>query len=69
MSLCFYFSDPLGYDQEHRDQFPRDDLIQLAGDDVKDLISATRKICYNLALKESHTYDVRELISKVALLP
>jgi hypothetical protein len=44
-------------------------LIQLAGDDVKDLISASRKVCYNLALKNSRTCDVWELIGKMALLP
>jgi hypothetical protein len=32
------FIDPLGYDEAQRELFPRDDLIQLAGDDCKDLI-------------------------------
>jgi hypothetical protein len=34
-----YFSllGPLGYDEAHRELFPRDDLIKLAGDDVRDL--------------------------------
>jgi hypothetical protein len=63
------FTDPLGYDEEHREQFPRDDLIKLAGDDCRDLISASRNIFYNLALKNSRKCDVRELIEKMALLP
>ncbi|KAK1647015.1 hypothetical protein QYE76_064820 [Lolium multiflorum] len=61
--------EPLGYDEERRNQFPRDDLIQLAGDDCKDLISASRKICHNLNIKESRTCDVRVLINRMDLLP
>jgi hypothetical protein len=49
--------------------FPRDDLIQLVGDDCKDLISASRKICHNLAIKDSRTCDVRDLIRKMDVLP
>ncbi|KAK1681866.1 hypothetical protein QYE76_042714 [Lolium multiflorum] len=42
--------EPLGYNEDRRNQFPRDDPIQLVGDDSKDLISACRKICHNLAI-------------------
>ncbi|KAK1697114.1 hypothetical protein QYE76_013811 [Lolium multiflorum] len=45
--------EPLGYDEERRNQFPRDDLIRLTGEDCNDLISACRKICYNFG------YDTR----------
>ncbi|KAK1558092.1 hypothetical protein QYE76_007526 [Lolium multiflorum] len=34
--------EPLGYPEQRRNLFPRDDLLQLAGDDCKDLISAAR---------------------------
>ncbi|KAK1650121.1 hypothetical protein QYE76_067926 [Lolium multiflorum] len=61
--------DPLGYDEERRSQFPRDDLLQLAGEDCKDLISASRKICHNLNIKKSRTCDVRKLIKRMDLLP
>lgn len=61
--------EPLGYNDEKRIQNPRDDLVQLAGEDVQDLISASQKIFYNLALKGSRTCDVRELINKMAILP
>ncbi|KAK1610110.1 hypothetical protein QYE76_033783 [Lolium multiflorum] len=61
--------EPLGYDEERRNQFPRDDLLQLAGDDCKDLISTCRKICHNLAIKKSRTCDVRKLIQRMDLLP
>ncbi|KAK1650983.1 hypothetical protein QYE76_068788 [Lolium multiflorum] len=47
------FMDPLGYDEERRSQFPRDDLLQLAGEDCKDLISASRKIFHNLSINKS----------------
>ncbi|KAK1570223.1 hypothetical protein QYE76_019051 [Lolium multiflorum] len=60
--------EPLGYDEAQRELFPRDDLIQLAGDDCKDMISACRKICHNLAIKDSRTCDVRELIQRMDLL-
>nr|XP_051229513.1 uncharacterized protein LOC127347361 [Lolium perenne] len=63
------FMDPLGYDEERRRQFPRDDLLQLAGEDCKDLISASRKICHNLNLKKSRTCDVRRLIKRMDILP
>jgi hypothetical protein len=49
--------------------FPHDDLIRLAGDDCRDLVLACRKICHNLAIKDSRTYDVRELIQKMDVLP
>lgn len=49
--------------------FPRDDLIRLAGDGCRDLISACRKICHNLAIKDSRTCDIRELIQKMDVLP
>jgi hypothetical protein len=49
--------------------FPRDDLIKLAGDDCRDLISACRKICHNLAIKDSRTCDVRGLIQRMDVLP
>ncbi|KAM0913770.1 hypothetical protein ACQ4PT_011943 [Festuca glaucescens] len=61
--------EPLGYNKERREQFLRDDLIKLAGYDCKDLISTSRKICYNLAMKDSRSCDVRELIGKMAVLP
>ncbi|KAK1626675.1 hypothetical protein QYE76_000990 [Lolium multiflorum] len=61
--------EPLGYDEECRSQFPRDDLLQLAGDDCKDLISASRKICHNLSIKRSRTCEVRKLIQRMDLLP
>ncbi|XP_071685398.1 uncharacterized protein [Lolium perenne] len=61
--------DPLGYDEERRSQFPRDDLLQLAGEDCKDLISASRKICHNLNIKKSRVCDVRKLIKRMDLLP
>jgi hypothetical protein len=63
------FIEPLGYDETQRELFPREDLIQLAGDDCKDLISACRKICHNLAIKDSRTCDVRELIQRMDILP
>jgi hypothetical protein len=44
-------------------------LIKLAGDDCMDLISACRKICHNLAIKESRTCDVRRLIQRMDVLP
>ncbi|KAK1685496.1 hypothetical protein QYE76_046344 [Lolium multiflorum] len=61
--------DPLGYDEERRSQFPRDDLLQLAGEDCKDLISASRKICRNLNIKKSRTCHVHKLIKRMDLLP
>jgi hypothetical protein len=61
--------DPLGYDEERRSQFPRDDLLQLAGEDCKDLISASRKICHNLNIKKSRTYDGCKLIKRMDVLP
>ncbi|KAM0925344.1 hypothetical protein ACQ4PT_004266 [Festuca glaucescens] len=54
--------------QKLQSEFPHDDLIKLAGDDCKDLVSASCKICYNLALKDSRKCDVRELIRKMAVL-
>jgi hypothetical protein len=73
LTCCAYLElfspDPLGYDEERRSQFPRDDLIQLAGDDCKDLISAARKICHNLNIKKSRSCDVRELITRMDILP
>ncbi|KAK1619776.1 hypothetical protein QYE76_025293 [Lolium multiflorum] len=61
--------EPLGYPEKRRNLFPRDDLLQLAGDDCKDLISASRKICYNLSIKRSRTCNVRKLIQKMDVLP
>ncbi|KAK1645346.1 hypothetical protein QYE76_063151 [Lolium multiflorum] len=61
--------EPLGYTEERRNQFPRDDLLQLAGDDYKDLISASRNICHNLAIKKSRTCEVRKLIQRMDILP
>jgi hypothetical protein len=63
------FIDPLGYEETQRELFLRDDLIQLAREDCKDLISACRKICHNLAIKDSRTCDVRELIQRMDILP
>nr|XP_051229770.1 uncharacterized protein LOC127347642 [Lolium perenne] len=60
--------EPLGYPEQRRNLFPRDDLLQLAGDDCKDLISASRKICHNLNIKRSRTCDVRKLIGKMDVL-
>jgi hypothetical protein len=65
----FLITEPLGYDEAWRELFPRDDLIKLAGDDCRDLISACRKICHNLAIKDIRTCDVRELIQKMDVLP
>ncbi|KAK1626288.1 hypothetical protein QYE76_000603 [Lolium multiflorum] len=45
---------PLGY-PKRRNKFSRDDVLSLAGDDRKDLISASRKICHNLSLKRNRT--------------
>ncbi|KAK1646599.1 hypothetical protein QYE76_064404 [Lolium multiflorum] len=58
--------EPLGYPERHRNLFPRDDLLTLAGDDCKDLISASRKICHNLSLKKSRTCDVDALLDAVS---
>nr|XP_051185238.1 uncharacterized protein LOC127299334 isoform X1 [Lolium perenne] len=67
--LIIFYTEPLGYPEQRRNLFPRDDLLQLAGDDCKDLISASRKICYNLNIKRSRTCDVRKLIGKMDVLP
>jgi hypothetical protein len=64
-----FYAEPLGYPEQRRNLFPRDDLLQLAGDDCKDLISASRKICHNLNIKRSRTCDVRKLIGKMDVLP
>ncbi|KAK1642541.1 hypothetical protein QYE76_060346 [Lolium multiflorum] len=58
--------EPLGYPERRRNLFPRDDLLTLAGDDCKDLISASRKICHNLSLKNSRTCDVDALLDAVS---
>ncbi|KAK1627513.1 hypothetical protein QYE76_001828 [Lolium multiflorum] len=63
------FPKPLGYPERRRNQFPRDDLLTLAGDDCKDLISASRKICHNLSLKKSRTCGLRKLVKKMDILP
>ncbi|KAK1681493.1 hypothetical protein QYE76_042341 [Lolium multiflorum] len=47
----------------------RDDLIRLAGDDCKELISACRKICHNLNIKDSRTCDINQLIKRMDMLP
>ncbi|KAK1626384.1 hypothetical protein QYE76_000699 [Lolium multiflorum] len=60
--------EPLGYPERRRNQFPRDDLLTLAGDDCKDLISASRKICHN-SLKKRRTCGLRKLIKKMDILP
>ncbi|KAK1561286.1 hypothetical protein QYE76_008082 [Lolium multiflorum] len=57
------------YDEDRRNQFPRDDLILLAGDNCKDLISECRKICHNLTIKESRACDVWDLIERMDALP
>ncbi|KAK1580359.1 hypothetical protein QYE76_000094 [Lolium multiflorum] len=54
---------------EKRNKFPRDDVLSLAGDDCKDLISASRKICHNLSLKRSRTCSLRKLIKRMDILP
>jgi hypothetical protein len=63
------FLEPLGYDEARREMFPCDDLLQLARDDCRDLISAYRKICHNLAIKDIQTCNVRDLIQKIDVLP
>ncbi|KAK1614824.1 hypothetical protein QYE76_020341 [Lolium multiflorum] len=60
--------EPLGYPEKRRNKFPRDDVLSLAGDDCKDLISASRKICHNLSLKRSRT-SLRKLIKRMDILP
>ncbi|KAK1666667.1 hypothetical protein QYE76_054826 [Lolium multiflorum] len=60
---------PLGYPEKRRNKFPRDDVLSLAGDDCKDLISASRKICHNLSLKRSRTCSLRKLIKRMDILP
>ncbi|KAK1607316.1 hypothetical protein QYE76_030989 [Lolium multiflorum] len=61
--------EPLGYPEKRRNKFPRDDVLSLAGDDCKDLISASRKICHNLSLKRSRTCGLRKLIKRMDILP
>ncbi|KAK1683191.1 hypothetical protein QYE76_044039 [Lolium multiflorum] len=61
--------EPLGYNEERRNQVPRDDLSRLAGDDCSDLISACRKICHNLNIKDSRTCEINELIKRMDVLP
>ncbi|KAK1682344.1 hypothetical protein QYE76_043192 [Lolium multiflorum] len=60
--------EPLGYPEKRRNKFPRDDVLSL-GDDCKDLISASRKICHNLSLKRSRTCSLRKLIKRMDILP
>ncbi|XP_047064419.1 uncharacterized protein LOC124672191, partial [Lolium rigidum] len=67
--LSEHILEPLGYPEKRRNQFPRDDLLTLAGDDCKDLISASRKICHNLSLKKSRTCGLRKLVKKMDILP
>ncbi|KAK1680288.1 hypothetical protein QYE76_041136 [Lolium multiflorum] len=61
--------EPLGYSERRRNKFSRDDVLSLAGDDCKDLISASRKICHNLSLKKSRTCGLRKLVKKMDILP
>ncbi|KAK1629605.1 hypothetical protein QYE76_003920 [Lolium multiflorum] len=61
--------EPLGYSERRRNKFPRDDLLSLAGDDCKYLISASQKICHNLSLKKSRTCGLRKLVKKMDILP
>ncbi|KAK1629514.1 hypothetical protein QYE76_003829 [Lolium multiflorum] len=61
--------EPLGYSERRRNKFPRDDVLSLAGDDCKDLISASRKICHNLSLKKSRTCGLRKLVKRMDILP
>ncbi|KAK1650624.1 hypothetical protein QYE76_068429 [Lolium multiflorum] len=58
--------EPLGYPEKRRNLFPRDDLLSLAGDDCKDLISASWKICHNLSLKKSRTCDVGAVLGAIS---
>ncbi|KAK1649042.1 hypothetical protein QYE76_066847 [Lolium multiflorum] len=67
--LATNIMEPLGYSERRRNKFPRDDVLSLAGDDCKDLISASRKICHNLSLKKSRTCGLRKLIKKMDILP
>ncbi|KAK1693630.1 hypothetical protein QYE76_010327 [Lolium multiflorum] len=60
--------EPLGYSERRRNKFPRDDVLSLAGDDCKDLISASRKICHNLSLKKSRS-GLRKLVKRMDILP
>ncbi|KAK1628319.1 hypothetical protein QYE76_002634 [Lolium multiflorum] len=57
--------EPLGYSERRRNKFLRDDVLSLAGDDCKDLISASRKICHNLSLKKSRTCGLRKLVKRM----
>jgi hypothetical protein len=61
--------EPLGYEEARCELFPRDDVIRLAEDDCRDLISVCRKICHNLAIKDSRTCNVRKLIQRMDVLP
>ncbi|KAK1648359.1 hypothetical protein QYE76_066164 [Lolium multiflorum] len=61
--------EPLGFNEERRNQFPRDDLIRLAGDDCKVLISPCREICHNLNIKGSRTCDINQLIKRMDMFP
>ncbi|KAK1645017.1 hypothetical protein QYE76_062822 [Lolium multiflorum] len=61
--------EPLGYSERRRNKFPRDDVLSLAGDDCKDLISTSRKICHNLSLKKSRTCGLRKLVKRMDILP
>ncbi|KAK1696705.1 hypothetical protein QYE76_013402 [Lolium multiflorum] len=61
--------EPLGYSERRRNKFPRDDVLSLAGDDCKDLISASRKICHNFSLKKSRTCGLRKLVKRMDILP
>jgi hypothetical protein len=63
-----FCTEPLGYNEERRNEVPRDDLIRLAGDDCRDLISASRKVCHNLNNKDSCTCDINELIKRMDML-
>ncbi|KAK1604564.1 hypothetical protein QYE76_028237 [Lolium multiflorum] len=67
-SRASWLLEPLGYLEKRRNMFPRDDLLQLAVDDCKDLISASRKICHNLSIKRIRTSGVRKLVKKMDVL-
>ncbi|KAK1668529.1 hypothetical protein QYE76_056688 [Lolium multiflorum] len=59
--------EPLGYDEDRRNQFPRDDLIRLAGDDCKDPHAG--KSATTWLLRREQDRDVRDLIKRMDALP
>ncbi|KAK1684300.1 hypothetical protein QYE76_045148 [Lolium multiflorum] len=61
--------EPLGYSERRGINFPGT-MFFLCGDDCKDLISASRKICHNLSLKKSRTCGLQsKLVKRMDILP